>query len=275
MERELIAITYANEKFMKAARLNSKYAIKIGKANRAIIYTPNDINADFISENKEILSQSKGNGYWLWKPYFIKKTLDQMNEGDILFYMDAATICVDSIWKLVKAMETDGQCRMIFSLGGTRIEAAYTKRDAFILMECDEEYVFATPQADASVVLLINNKINREFINDYLEYAKDKRILTDIDNEMGKDNYPEFVMHRHDQSTLSLLAKKRKIPFFRDPSQFGIADIYDEAVLKRSCYPQILNHHRIANAKSMFQIKIKQIEFIKMLEYKLYLWKNK
>ena len=272
--RKLVAISYANEKYIKAAWLNRKCAIKVGKADRAIIYTPNDIDADFGKENKEILSSSRGNGYWLWKPYFIKKTLEQMNEGDILLYTDAATVCVDSIWKLVKAMEADGQCRMIFSLGKKRIEAAYTKRDAFILMDCDEEYISMTPQADASAILLVNNKSNQEFVDDYLEFAKDKRILTDSENEMGKENYSEFIMHRHDQSILSLLAKKRNFSFFRDSSQFGVPDIYDEAVLKRSCYPQILNHHRIANAKNLLQVKIKQAEFIKMLEYKLYLWKK-
>ena len=82
-------------------------------------------------------------------------------------------------------MEADGQCRMIVSFGKERIEAAYTKRDAFILMDCDEEHIFMTPQADASVILLVNNKSNQEFIDDYLEFAKDKRVLTKNDNEMG------------------------------------------------------------------------------------------
>lgn len=273
-ERKLFAITYANEKYIKAARINKKSAIKIGKADKAFIYTPDDIDVDFKNSNIEILSQNKGNGYWLWKPYFLKKTMEQMNEGDILFYTDAATVCIDSIWKLVTAMEAEGQSRMIFSLGTERIEAAYTKRDAFILMECDEEHIAKTPQADASAVLLINNQSNRDFCNEYLEFAKDKRILTDIENEMGKENYSEFLMHRHDQSILSLLAKKKKVPFFRDCSQFGVNTIYDAVVLNRSGYPQILNHHRMADANSLLYIKIKQLECIQKLEHKLYLWKN-
>ena len=79
--RKLVDISYANEKYIKVSKLNRICAIRVGRADRAIIYTPNDIDADFTRENKEILSASRGNEYWLWKPYFIKKTLEQMNEA--------------------------------------------------------------------------------------------------------------------------------------------------------------------------------------------------
>lgn len=272
--RKIIAITYANEKYAKAAILNKRSAIKVGGADEAIIYAPNDIDSDFKKKNIEILTQEKGNGYWLWKPYFIYKTLRSMDEGDILFYTDAASVCIDSIWKLVNVMERENQYQMIFSLGTDRIESEYTKRDAFILMNCDEEEIRKTPQADASVILFVNNTKNREFCREYLEYAQDKRILTDIDNELGENNYFNFKMHRHDQSILSLLAKREGILFFRDPSQFGISSIYDKSVLKRSDYPQILNHHRLANASNFLYIKIKQLQIIKMIEYKFFLWKK-
>lgn len=39
-------------------------------------------HSDFINNN------SKGYGYWLWKPYIIKKTLEKMNDEDILLYLD-------------------------------------------------------------------------------------------------------------------------------------------------------------------------------------------
>lgn len=273
-KRKIIAITYANELFTKAAKLNKRRAIKVGGADEAIIYTPDDIDSDFKQKNIEILSQEKGNGYWLWKPYFIYKTLNSMDEGDILFYTDAASVCIDSIGKLVDAMEKENQKQMIFSLGTVRIESEYTKRDAFILMSCDEEEICKTPQADGAAILLVNNSRNREFCRKYLEYSQDKRILTDIENVMGKKNYPDFKMHRHDQAVLSLLAKREGFLFFRDPSQYGVSSIYDESVLKRSDYPQILNHHRLAKANNYLYIKIRQLEIVLMIEYKLYLWQK-
>ena len=43
-------------------------------------------HSSFIENNK------KGYGYWLWKPYIIKKTLEKMKKGDILLYLDVKLI---------------------------------------------------------------------------------------------------------------------------------------------------------------------------------------
>ena len=32
---------------------------------------------------------TRGGGYWIWKPYIISKMLEQINENDILVYIDA------------------------------------------------------------------------------------------------------------------------------------------------------------------------------------------
>ena len=41
-----------------------------------------------------------------------------------------------------------------------------------------------------------------------LEYACDRRIISDDDNVGGKDNFPSFQEHRWDQSILTNLAIK-------------------------------------------------------------------
>jgi hypothetical protein len=76
------------------------------------------------------------------------------------------------------------------------------------------------------------------FINEWLHYAKDYRIITDSANECGLPNYPEFVDHRHDQSILSLLGGKYKIKNIPDVSQYGIG---------RMVTDQVFNHHRNRN----------------------------
>ena len=47
--------------------------------------------------------------------------------------------------------------------------------------------------------------------NEWLSYAQDERIITDIPNQGGTDNYPGFQEHRHDQSIWSLLCKKHQL----------------------------------------------------------------
>lgn len=56
------------------------------------------------------------------------------------------------------------------------------------------------------------------FVEEWLRYCRDERILTDIPNESGYPNLTGFVDHRHDQSVLSLLAEKYHINLYRKPS---------------------------------------------------------
>jgi hypothetical protein len=58
-------------------------------------------------------------------------------------------------------------------------------------------------------------------MHEFLNYAQDERLLTDMENQLGYPNYEGFHEHRHDQSILSLLSKKYGLMAFRDPSQFG------------------------------------------------------
>jgi hypothetical protein len=47
-----------------------------------------------------------------------------------------------------------------------------------------------------------------KFLEDYLNYCRDKRIITDEPNSMGLPNYDIFRDNRHDQTVFSLLIKK-------------------------------------------------------------------
>ena len=104
----IIAVNYANQKFKRAQKFNSRTAIRFG-ADRVIEYTPDDIDADFYKKNKEVLSAKKGNGYYLWKPYFLNKAYQELQEGDYLIYTDSGAIYVDQIQKLIDCMEREHQ----------------------------------------------------------------------------------------------------------------------------------------------------------------------
>ena len=59
------------------------------------------------------------------------------------------------------------------------------------------------------------------FVEEWLSFCRDPRIITDIPNTMGKKNSWRFIEHRRDQSVLSLLAWKHQLSLYRMPSQFG------------------------------------------------------
>ncbi len=69
---------------------------------------------------------------------------------------------------------------------------------------------------------------------------------------MGLPNYEGFIDNRHDQTVLSLLAKKWGIIPFRDPSQWGNDYNYANDIIVRSSYPQIFDSHRCGDISSSY-----------------------
>lgn len=234
-------ISFADEKFKSSQQFNAKMAKKFG-ADKVIKYGPNDIDSAFISQNCEIWNNSRGYGYWLWKPYLTLKTLRELNNDDYLIYMDAGACFTDSIHLLTDVMDRDGTDIMIFCLHS--IEKNYSKRDALVLMEADLPEYYETPQRCATYFLLKKSERSVRFIEEWLSYATDPRIITNNPNVMGKNNYEGFVENRHDQTILSLLSKKWNIDVYRDPAQYGLDMKYPKDVLERSPYLQVVDAHR-------------------------------
>lgn len=237
-----LLINYANAVFRKSQKLNSRTGLTVGLFDKVISYSPRDIDPDFYERNKKILSQEKGNGYWLWKPYFIKKALDMLSFGDFLFYCDSGSYFIRPITPLIEISSERGQELIVFELG--RIERAWTKRDAFILMDSDSPEYSDSKQRLACFSLWKKSKFTMDFICEFLYFAQDERIITDLENQCGHSNYPEFEEHRHDQSIFSLLTKKYGLDAYRDPSQWGNGR---KESYPNSQYEQLIEHTRERN----------------------------
>lgn len=259
----IIAINYADKSFQKAQKLNLETARRWG-ADRTIAYTPDDIDDAFRAKNKNILSAKKGNGFYLWKPYFLNKAYKELKDGDYLIYTDAGSVYVNKIQYLLDCMERENLDIMVFSLQNEMLERKYTKRDAFVLMGCDEPKYTDTPQSIGGYVILKKSDFVEKFIAEDLEYAQDERIISEKENTQGLNNYADFVAHRHDQSVWSLMIKKYGIKRFRDPSQFGIVNHYEEDVEARSTFPQIIDSHRM-NVGSLQELNWKRSRIGKLL----------
>ena len=249
----IIAINYANEGFQKAQKLNLETALQWG-ADKVIGYTPDDMDEEFKEKNKEILSAKKGNGYYLWKPYFLNKAYQELQEGDYLIYTDAGSIYVNKIQYLIDCMEKEQVDLMVFSLELEMLERKYNKRDALLLMGCDSTEYTDTPQSIGGYVVMKKSPFVEKFLIKDLEYAQDPRMITEQENTLGKPNYDDFVVHRHDQAVWSLMVKKHGLKRFRDPSQFGMVNHYEKEVEERSTFPQIIDSHRM-NVGSLAELK--------------------
>jgi hypothetical protein len=237
-----LLINYADKNFTVAQKLNTETGIKVAGFDKVISYKPQDMDAVFYSRNRKILRQSRLGGYALWKPYIIIKSLDQLSDGDYLFYCDAGSYFIKPIDPLIKICEEGNQDIIVFDWQG--VEKHHTKRDAFILMDCDSPEYTDTKHRIDSFILFRKSPVSCNFAREWLQYAQDERLSTDLKNQLGYPNYEGFIEHRHDQSICSLLSKKYKLKAYRDPSQFGndVMDIYPE-----SRYGQLINQTRARN----------------------------
>ena len=136
---KIVAISYSNELYQRQLELNKKSAIEVGKVDEFYSYGPDDVDPAFREKNKDILSRKRGNGYWLWKPYIIYKTIvEKLKYGDYLIYSDACVLYMKSSRLLVNFLEQHKAKMWTYKI--TYKEKLYTKRDAFILMDADTPY---------------------------------------------------------------------------------------------------------------------------------------
>ncbi|MDU6855738.1 MAG: hypothetical protein E6370_11925 [Clostridiales bacterium] len=214
----IYVISYADSNFKKQQIRLTKSINRVGPNYKVVEFGPDDIDKEFYNQNESILRNSKGGGYWLWKPYIIKKQLDKLQEGDYLFYCDSGAILINRIEHLVEVLKSTKQDIMGFQL--PLLEKQWTKKELFLNMQCDEDYYYNSNQLLASFILIRKSSFSSKFIEEYLNYSLVSENITDYkDKAVYQED--DFIDHRHDQSIFSLLYKRNKLKPFKDISQFG------------------------------------------------------
>jgi hypothetical protein len=154
-------------------------------------------------------------GYWIWKPFLVRYFLDKIDEGDVLFYIDAG--CEISLLgaarfnAFVALVETNQA--LFFNTPAEEITR--TKRLVFDAL--DENIGGLTKQVQATWFGLKNTARVRTLVDDWLRLCSydGYKYLDDAPSEL--EEYPGFVAHRSDQSILSLLVKREG--FFVKPHE--------------------------------------------------------
>jgi hypothetical protein len=229
-------INYAHNGYYNGQKINSESAISVGGFDKSIPHGFDNIDKEFYEKNKHILSQRRGAGYWLWKPYIISKLLNEIEYGDILCYTDSGSEFIKPAHSIFEKLEKTDKGILVFELNSNFVNKDLTKRDCFYYMGLDYEPFVSNIQVLASFIFLKKNIFSMNFIGEWLKYSEDYRIITDLPNECGLKNYEGFVDHRHDQSIFSLLCRKYNISTMPDISQYGND--------RRGEEHQIINHFR-------------------------------
>ena len=176
----------------------------------------------FYRDNADILDLQRGAGYWIWKPYIILQSLNFIDEGDTIFYLDCGDTFKSGIKNKIQELLKDRDMVISTSFFSQK---AYTKRDCFDLMDCDSEEFWDAHQVEAGIVAFKKNIKTVSFIEEWLKFSLDKNIVTDLANICGKSNFKDFIDHRHDQSILTNLCTKYNIKLQNSIRKFaGVSD---------------------------------------------------
>lgn len=209
-----IHINYAHNRYLDVQKLNNETALSHGGFDKSIACGLTDLSSEFLTKNSYTLSQARGAGCWIWKPYLILKHLKEMQRDDWLVYTDSGFYFCANPWELILGEADAMGEKGVMTFGRAFTNGMYTKRDTFVLMGMDSDDVRNTPQTNAGVFVCRNTPFAIQFVEEWLSYAQDPRIITDLPNTQGRPNYPEFRDHRHDQSILNLLVIKHRTHVF-------------------------------------------------------------
>ena len=234
-----LLVNYGDETYSQAQKLNSITGLRIGALERAVSYGPNDVDSDFAARNRDILNESIGAGHWLWKPYVIAKALrEEMAEGDVLFYADAGSHFLGRAAPIVElCLQRSDKPILLFTLDPRFANRHLTRRDCFYYMDMDRAPYPDMTAILASFIVCQKTPFTVGFVDEWLNYAQNPRIIGHGPNHCGLPNYPDFFEHRYDQSILSLLGRKHDIMTVPDISQWGNSYRPPEI-------PQIIAHTR-------------------------------
>ena len=246
---QTVFINFADQGFEKAQHLSTWSAKKLGKFDRVIEYAPSDIDRNFFDANRCILEIKRGAGEWLWKPYFILKTLEEMDTGDFLFYCDSGALILRSCKFLFEPMDASDLWVSDIPL----IERQWTKQSVInALGISNREDVLNSNQIQGGFIGVKKSPQSVRFIREWLRLCcESDLLLPDAENKKTGD----CISHREDQSSLSILCKLRGIDPHRDPTQYGripekykgIGAVFSVPDHEEDNYPVLILLHRTGN----------------------------
>lgn len=229
-------VTFSDHRMRTSRELCKKSALRHG-VDYALGYGEADIWEDehFSGVNSHVLSQERGAGYWLWKPYIIFKKLKDLQEGEILIYADAGVEFMEDVQHITERGMRDQD---IFMFTNGHRNAEWCKMDVLEGL-LPQRWNIEQRQVQASVIFFrVTPKIHN-FVKEWLLYCQVPGYIDD--SPSIKPNVATFSEHRHDQAILTCLAIKYGYDYMRWwPTQYSRHLIRSG----RDSYPVLFNHHR-------------------------------
>jgi len=146
------------------------------------------------------------------------ETLKRCEVGDVVLWTDADTYPIADLTPLYDIAERDGI--MLFEASAWW-NYQWTKRDCFIVMDCDEPKYHQARHGCARFALFRKGSaLAEQFLIERQAYCLNLRANT-LEPSVIAPELPGFREHRSDQSILTNLAYKYGIRLYREACQAG------------------------------------------------------
>lgn len=210
MKKNIYFITFSShDNYIKAGERLIDQAKNLKIFDQVKLFTLEDLKKDNLFWNKHkdfILSNQKGFGYWIWKPYIIKKLLDKINNNDILLYLDSGCEidCKEKEY-FEYCLNCVNKDLIVGTLGKTIVEES-CKMDLLLYLDMNQEKYLKSKMHQAGANLILACKETRKLVDEWFKLCENYNLIND--SPSINKNINEFKEHRHDQSIYCLLTKK-------------------------------------------------------------------
>lgn len=216
-------LSFGDSRMSHARNRIAKQARDMNFFDEILVWDENDLDEDFRKKWSAVLnSNTRGFGYWVWKPYSILKALERIPENATLLYLDAGCHFNQRgkkrLIKYYDELMGDPLGVKAFPVNMIRhemcMERRWTKGDLFDFFTCRQnKYITDTAQLETGHIMIRKCPASIKLLEEwYKTYECNYSLVTDEPSKSS--NFPDFVENRHDQSVFSLLFKLNKgIPF--------------------------------------------------------------
>jgi len=208
--QKIYGITYTSRHFINRFTEIKNQGEICGLFKEFKCFTEEEIDNDFKIKYSNIWNDSRGGGWWIWKVYIILKQLNNINDDDILVYIDGGcdinitSASTETFKEYINLINNNWSGLLRFEL--THPEWKYTNKHSIDYFKNkfninDTKKMIDTNQIMATIMIMRKTKFVMDFFEKVLEILNDDPYLfTDKYNNPGEQ-------HRHDQSIMSMLCK--------------------------------------------------------------------
>lgn len=213
MSGKIKLVSFADGRFKKRRSGFVREAQAIDVFDEIIVYELDMLPEDFIAQHSDfITSNSRGFGYWIWKPCIVLEEMRKADPDDVLIYLDVGfTINHPGRKRLLEYIHIvrSSPWKML-SFVNTHTEYRWTKQDlANRLGVSNDPTIMFTTQIAAGCFLLQRTSSNIELIKQWVNIAVEGDYHFSDNSQSIEKNHDQFIEHRHDASIGSLLRKIR------------------------------------------------------------------